>query len=61
MTKKDYELIAGVIAQNQADFVEGEDGHALLGILSHQLANELQGDNPRFNRSTFLKACGVSN
>jgi hypothetical protein len=61
MTKKDYELIAGIIAQNQADFFEGEDGHSLLKILSHQLANELATDNPRFNRSTFLKACGVSN
>jgi len=60
MTKKDYELIAGVIAQNQAQFIQGEDGHALLKILAQQLANELESDNPRFNRLTFLKACGVS-
>jgi hypothetical protein len=60
MTKKDYELIAGVIAQNQEDFVEGEDGHSLLCILSHQFANELATTNPRFNREIFLKACGVN-
>jgi hypothetical protein len=61
MTRKDYQLIAGIIAENQKQFAEGEEGNSLLFILSHQFASELQADNPRFDRARFLKACGVNN
>jgi hypothetical protein len=59
MTRKDYIMIANIIAFNQVDFVEGDDGHTLLKILANQFANELQADNPRFDRARFLAACGV--
>jgi len=59
MTRKDYIMIAEIIAFNQEQFVEGEDGHTLLKILANQFANELQADNPRFDRARFLAACGV--
>jgi len=59
MTRKDYIMIAEIIAFNQEQFVEGEDGRTLLKILANQFANELQADNPRFDRARFLAACGV--
>jgi len=60
MTRKDYVMIAEILKFNQKDFIEGEDGFALIGILAHQFANRLQEDNPRFDRARFLNACGVN-
>lgn len=59
MTRKDYIMIARTIKGNQRHFKEGEEGHTLLWILAHQFANDLQADNPRFDRARFLDACGV--
>lgn len=59
MTRKDYVLIAEVFKANREDFIEGEDGYAVIGIMAHQIANALQADNPRFDRARFLDACGV--
>ena len=62
MTKKDYELIAGVISE----LVEYKrQGGAFahnpeLSTVADFLADALAGTNPRFNRATFLEACGVS-
>jgi len=57
MTKKDYELIAGVIHAT----AEGNawDRNTLLE-LAFNMASNLQLTNPRFNREIFLKACGVN-
>jgi len=60
MTRKDYVLIANVI-QSQVKNWEGftpEGGEAVEG-LARTLANQLQADNPRFDRARFLVACGV--
>ena len=56
MTRKDYELIAGNIKaiSNWEDITQET---ALLIAL--MFAEDLQGTNPRFNRETFLTACGV--
>jgi myosin-crossreactive antigen len=59
MTRKDYIMIAKIIAHNQPQFKEGEEGQTLLWILANQFATELQADNPRFDRARFLAACGV--
>lgn len=62
MTKKDYELIAGVIS----DLVEyKKDGGAFahnpeLSTVAEFFADSLGGTNPRFNRELFLNACGVN-
>jgi hypothetical protein len=56
MTKKDYELIAQAVKKITAnDYPQDKQDKANL------FATALAGTNPRFNRSTFLKACGVSN
>ena len=60
MTRKDYVMLAEILKENREDFIEGEDGFALIGILAHQIANGLEADNPRFDRARFLVACGVN-
>ena len=59
MTRKDYVMIAEILKANREDFVQGDEGLSLLYILSHQIANGLEADNPRFDRDRFLVACGV--
>jgi hypothetical protein len=61
MTKKDYELIADALA-NIGENYQGEDWtmSGALGLISEKLADALATTNPRFNRDTFLKACGVN-
>jgi hypothetical protein len=63
MTKKDFELIAGVISQFTGEgkfmvspaLIAGELASALAG----ELATALAGTNKRFHREIFLTACGV--
>lgn len=60
MTRKDYVMIAEIFKSNREEFIEGEDGYAVIGILANQIANGLEADNPRFDRHRFLVACGVN-
>lgn len=59
MTRKDYKAIADILNDQQADFNEGDDGNLLLKIVAHRLSSYMAQDNPNFNRSKFLEACGV--
>lgn len=62
MTKKDYELIARVIARNISvanDRDQNQDVVFGLCHLATDLSRELAQTNPRFNRIKFLKACGT--
>ena len=54
MTRKDYVLIADVIANSQ-----GLTRGGIMDTLAQRMADALQGDNPRFDRARFLSACGV--
>jgi hypothetical protein len=54
MTRKDYKLIAEVIAVSWFGSAE------LKADLVDNLANKLEQDNPRFNRKMFVSACGVN-
>jgi hypothetical protein len=68
MTRKDYELIARTLKayadadaltrQGTATKAEQMMHYRLKGI-ADSLSYSLQQDNPRFNRETFLKACGL--
>jgi hypothetical protein len=53
MTRKDYILIARVIATSWHASAE------FKRELSENMADALESDNPRFNRLRFLVACGV--
>lgn len=58
MTRKDFQLIADVIAA-----VREETGGTVDGILdnmSRKFADVLYGTNPRFDRGRFERACGVT-
>lgn len=56
MTRKDYELIAGVFAS----FAEIVDLSETIGAdIARRLADELAEENPRFNSARFLSACGL--
>ena len=74
MTRKDYELIAAEFkryadcdhdhfARLDAAGFEPEAQHrarySRLTLLANSLAVRLAQDNSRFDRATFLKACGI--
>ena len=56
MTRKDYELIAGVFA-SFSDIVELSE--TIGADIARRLADELAEENPRFNSARFLSACGL--
>lgn len=61
MTRKDYELIAQAM-RLAADVTKTSglyDAETALGLAVQILADGLAKENPRFNETTFLTACGV--
>jgi hypothetical protein len=54
MTRKDYALIAKLLKNANEDNYD----NALTPLIKW-FADDLQADNPRFNRETFLTDCGV--
>lgn len=54
MTKKDYELIAGVL-----NFRKKQINERVYKLLIADFINTLASKNPRFNKEKFLQACGV--
>ena len=74
MTRKDYELIARILKayaesdkltrsqlerHNQTISMIETAQEVRLASMVDSFANVLESDNPRFNRETFLKACGL--
>lgn len=63
MTKKDYELIAGILGTEleiwkaNAGPVYGQEGIEAIKELSKTMARRLGNDNPKFDRTKFLRAC----
>jgi len=53
MTKKDYQLIADVFKAHQ----DGGERDIVVRGLALSMAIELQKQNPRFNKTLFIKAC----
>lgn len=58
MTRKDYELIAGAIAEARDEMVDHPGRVAGSAQVARRLGSALARDNPRFDRAGFLKACG---
>lgn len=69
MTRKDYVLIADIIAQFSRDIANDESGsltdfgraivsgeRAAAETIAHRLADRLRQDNPRFDRERFMRA-----
>lgn len=60
MTRKDYQLIADAIAETRSECSgDGCTASISLTTLAENLSTRLRADNPRFDRSRFLKASGV--
>lgn len=65
MTRKDYELIAAVLADyapKGLGFINSER-EAQIGQwldMVDDMADALAKDNPRFDKDRFLRACGVA-
>jgi hypothetical protein len=57
MTRKDYVILAKVI--NTARNINTEKTGEAVAV-AYLLAEELERENPRFNRELFLTACGVN-
>lgn len=65
MTKKDYELIASVIAAHVKDLhgVKNDPrwkdgGQQTLSNVASELATKMAQQNPQFSKNRFMKACG---
>lgn len=56
MTKKDYELIAGVIRKTQPDTTQSPC-YLQWFVMNFEIQQALEDDNPRFDRVLFGKAC----
>lgn len=56
MTKKHYEMVAKILKRENTR-VGGDDG--MIESIATLLAIEFKLDNPNFDRTKFLKACGV--
>lgn len=66
MTKKDYELIAGALWRSDRalqlkdkDKVKRAARTEMMRLIATDLCATLANDNPKFDRSRFLKACGI--
>ena len=57
MTRKDYELIASVFHDLDADFNNGGSDEVSLAIVAEELAMKLRNMYPNFNFDRFLAAC----
>lgn len=56
MSKKDYTLIAKAIASTES---EGTAREAATKRVASKIADALEADNPRFDRTRFMTACEV--
>ena len=59
MTRKDYQAVAEIIS-TLADKYQFDEGKDIIAEVALDLADMMQDDNPRFNRETFLDACGFT-
>lgn len=57
MTRKDYVAIANVLKDSRTAVSRLEVERKLL---AEKIADVMAGDNPRFDRARFLKACGIA-
>lgn len=59
MTKRDFELIADVLARTKPASYEDDEAHGQWEKTVENFAHRLASTNPNFNRARFLRAAGV--
>lgn len=57
MTRKDYQLIAGVFKTMVAEQDDSEKGRVVTKLLAYRLADAFKRDNERFDYAKFVFAC----
>jgi hypothetical protein len=57
MTKRDFELVAGVVADLEDEHLKAGNGSYVRGYVAGRLADALAKSNERFNREVFVAAC----
>lgn len=62
LTKPHFELIASAVyaVYRDASATGDTEGRAYVLYVASNLADALATTNPRFQRDTFLRACGVA-
>jgi hypothetical protein len=61
VTRKDYELIAKVFHDLDADFNNGGEDTVSLALVAEELALKLRDMYPNFDFNKFLTACKAGN
>ena len=57
-SKRHYAAIAAILYRNLLA-CDNDAERYMLGDVRNDMADLFAGDNPRFNRARFLKACGI--
>lgn len=57
MTRKDFELIAGVLRSTNPEPTNAAETYRWSAIV-HSMAKALEDTDSKFRRDVFLKACG---
>lgn len=57
MTRKDFEIIAKVLRDLDADFNNCGEDTISLALVVEELAIALRDTNPNFNHNRFVEAC----
>lgn len=59
MTRKDYKLLANAVLKARDNpLVAGRETSG-INLVVREIADALASDNPRFDRSMFIEACGL--
>lgn len=60
MSRKDYVAVAEAIERTKDDSHDVLDSYSVLKIAAQRVADVFAQDNPRFNRTRFMTACGFT-
>lgn len=59
MSRKDYQLIAQAVREAREVLDGGRSDQMVIDTVVISLTNKLSGDNVRFDRGKFIKACEI--
>lgn len=60
MSRKDYEAIAKILAEEAEANRNSDEGWRAVSAITWSLAEYFAEDNPEFNRSRFMAAAGIN-
>lgn len=60
MTRKDFEAIAAIMANNRPHSILEGSAHEYWRQIRDSLSSHFESTNPRFDKDKFEKACNVA-